>query len=64
MVRIPGVDTMSDKPTAQRLADRRYFALSSDRWQEFCDRLDAPPKDLPHLRRLLEEASVLDLPTA
>ncbi|HZU36893.1 MAG TPA: antitoxin AF2212-like protein [Gemmataceae bacterium] len=29
------------------------FALPADRWEEFCAALDAPPKNIPALRRLL-----------
>lgn len=37
-----------------------HFALPPDRWQAFCEALDAPPKDIPALRRLLTEGSVFD----
>jgi predicted DNA-binding antitoxin AbrB/MazE fold protein len=40
--------------------DKAHFALPPDRWQEFCNALDAPPRDIPSLRKLLTEASVLD----
>lgn len=40
--------------------DRSRFVLPPDRWQTFCDALDAPPRDIPALRRLLTEASVFD----
>jgi predicted DNA-binding antitoxin AbrB/MazE fold protein len=36
------------------------FVLSPDRWRAFCDALDAPPRVIPALRKLLTEASVLD----
>ena len=36
------------------------FVLPPDRWQAFCDALDAPPREIPALRKLLTEASVLD----
>jgi uncharacterized protein (DUF1778 family) len=44
----------------QVLADQLYFTLPSDRWQAFCDALDAPPRDIPALRRLLSKPSVFD----
>ena len=44
----------------QILADQTHFYLSPDKWDEFCVALDAPPKDLPALRRLLTEPSVFD----
>jgi predicted DNA-binding antitoxin AbrB/MazE fold protein len=41
-------------------ADQVQFALPPERWQAFCEALDAPPKDLPALRKLLTEASPFD----
>jgi hypothetical protein len=40
--------------------DQAHFVLPPDRWQAFCDALDAPPKEIAPLRRLLTEPSVLD----
>ena len=40
--------------------DSAQFVLPPDRWQAFCDALDAPPREIPALRKLLTEASVLD----
>jgi uncharacterized protein (DUF1778 family) len=36
------------------LLDRRYFALSEKAFARFVAMLDKPPKDNPHLRRLLK----------
>ncbi len=48
---------------AQRiLADQVHFYLSPKKWDEFCAALDAPPNDLPGLRKLLTEPSVFDEP--
>ena len=44
----------------QILADQTHFYLSPGKWEEFCAALDAPPKDLPALRKLLTEPSVFD----
>ncbi len=44
----------------QILADQVHFYLSSEKWEEFCAALDAPPKDIPALRKLLTEPSVFD----
>jgi predicted DNA-binding antitoxin AbrB/MazE fold protein len=41
-------------------AEQVLFVLPPDRWQAFCDALDAPARDIPALRKLLTEASVLD----
>ncbi|MCI0379847.1 MAG: DUF104 domain-containing protein [Gemmataceae bacterium] len=40
--------------------DRVRFVLPPDRWQAFCDALDAAPKDIPALRKLFTEASLFD----
>jgi len=34
------------------------FSLSAERWQAFCGALDAPPKVLPRLKKLLTQASL------
>ena len=44
------------------LADQVHFYLSPAKWDEFVAALDAPPKDLPLLRKLLTEPSVFDEP--
>ena len=47
----------------ETLADRRHFGLDAERWRSFMAALDAPPRELPRLRRLLSEASVFDRET-
>ncbi|GIL02951.1 MAG: hypothetical protein BroJett030_28500 [Alphaproteobacteria bacterium] len=42
----------------ETLADRRVFQLDAARWAAFIAALDAPPRDLPRLRRLLSEPTV------
>ena len=42
------------------LADQVHFALSPERWDAFCAALDAPPKVIPALRKLLKKPSVFD----
>ena len=37
------------------LADQNEFRLPTDQWEEFCSRLDEPPKVIPALRRLFDE---------
>jgi len=44
----------------ERIADRRIFPLDAKRWEAFIAALDAPPRDLPRLRRLLRNKSILD----
>ena len=41
-------------------AEQVLFVLPTDRWQTFCAALDAAPREIPALRKLLTEASVLD----
>jgi predicted DNA-binding antitoxin AbrB/MazE fold protein len=40
--------------------DETYFVLSPERWEAFCALLDRPPKEIPALRKLLTQPSVLD----
>jgi uncharacterized protein (DUF1778 family) len=44
----------------ETLAERRHFGLDADRWSAFLAALDAPPRDLPRVRRLLQEPTVFD----
>jgi predicted DNA-binding antitoxin AbrB/MazE fold protein len=40
--------------------DQVLFALPPERWQSFCDALDAAPREIPAQRKLLTEASLFD----
>ncbi|MFT4057691.1 MAG: DUF1778 domain-containing protein [Novosphingobium sp.] len=42
----------------EALADRRVFQLSPEKWDAFVEALDAPPRDLPRLRKLLSEPDI------
>jgi uncharacterized protein (DUF1778 family) len=44
----------------ETLADRTRFGLDADRWKAFMEALDAPPREIPRLGRLLKEPSVFD----
>jgi uncharacterized protein (DUF1778 family) len=44
----------------QVLAEQVDILLSSAEWKAFCKALDAPPRSIPALRKLLTEASVFD----
>lgn len=44
----------------QVLAERMHFELAPERWEAFCAALDAPPKEIPALRKLLTEESLFD----
>ena len=53
-----------DTNGAEHAADQVRFVLPPDRWQAFCDALDAPPKEIPALRKLFTEASLFDEPSS
>jgi uncharacterized protein (DUF1778 family) len=44
----------------ETLPDRRYFTLNAEQWAAFQAALDAPPRPLPGLARLLREPSVFE----
>ncbi|MGB7761956.1 MAG: DUF1778 domain-containing protein [Bryobacteraceae bacterium] len=43
-----------------RVEDRRTFVLNAAQWKAFAAALDAPPRPLPRLKRLLEEPGFFD----
>ena len=44
----------------ETLAGRRSFGLNAAQWKEFQAALDAPPRRLPRLERLLKEPGFFD----
>jgi uncharacterized protein (DUF1778 family) len=48
----------------EALADRRHFGLNAEQWEQFLAALDAPPREMPCLDRLLREPSVFEEPDA
>jgi uncharacterized protein (DUF1778 family) len=44
----------------ETLADRTRFGLDAERWTKFLEALDAPPREIPPLARLLQEPSVFE----
>ncbi|MER8885198.1 MULTISPECIES: DUF1778 domain-containing protein [unclassified Mesorhizobium] len=42
----------------ETLADRRSLHLDAEKWVAFMAALDAPTRDLPRLKRLLNEPSI------
>ena len=44
----------------ETLIERRRFELSAEQWAAFMSALDAPPRDLPRLRRLFSEPGPFD----
>lgn len=43
------------------VGDKAHFTLGKERWNAFCAALDAPPRKLFALRKLLTEPSVFDI---
>ncbi len=46
----------------EALPERRSFLLTAVQWEAFMAALDAPPRELPHLRRILDEPSIFETP--
>ena len=44
----------------EALAERRTFGLDAAQWKLFLAALDAPPRSLPRLERLLKEPAFFD----
>lgn len=45
---------------AETLPDRQAFTLDAKRWKAFQEALDAPPRSLPRLSKLLKKPSVIE----
>jgi predicted DNA-binding antitoxin AbrB/MazE fold protein len=53
--------TIDDETTSPVTStDQVHFVLPPDRWQAFCEALDAPPRDIPALRKLLADKGLFD----
>lgn len=48
----------------ETLPDRQRFGLNAEQWRAFQEALDAPPRGLPRLARLLREPGAFDKPKA
>ena len=46
---------------ADTLPDRRRFDLTPEHWKQFQTALDAPPRSLPRLSRLLKKPSIIEI---
>src|SRR5579859_972539 len=44
----------------ETLADRRHFGLNAEQWEAFMAALDAPPRELPRVKRLFSEPSIFE----
>ena len=53
--------TRAYRDAQEILAEQNDFRLSKRQWQAFNEALDAPPKAIPALRRLLAEPGVFDV---
>ena len=42
------------------LAEQTRFGLNDEQWTKFMAALDAPPRELPRLKKLLQEPGVFD----
>ena len=42
------------------LADRRHFGLNAEQWEAFQTALDAPPRPLPRIEKLMQEPGIFD----
>lgn len=42
----------------EALADRRVYQLPPEQWEAFVTALDAPVKDMPRMRKLLNEPGI------
>jgi uncharacterized protein (DUF1778 family) len=47
---------------AETLTERHRFELEAGQWESFMTALDAPPRVVPELQRLLRESSPFDAP--
>ena len=48
---------------AETLPDRQRFGLDTERWAAFMAALDAPPRALPRLAKLLRDPSPFEMKT-
>ena len=53
-------DPMTKRKPKQDPADRTQFSLNAEQWEQFQAALDAPVRDMPRLRALLEAPSCFD----
>jgi len=44
----------------ETLTDRRHFGLNAEQWEAFMAALDAPPRELPRVKRLFSEPSIFE----
>ena len=42
------------------LANRRYFGLNAEQWEAFQTALDASPRTLPRIEKLMQEPGIFD----
>jgi uncharacterized protein (DUF1778 family) len=42
------------------MAEQRVFVMSAEKWEKFQAALDAPPRDIPRMKRLMQEPSFFE----
>lgn len=42
------------------ITEQCHFFLREEKWEELCRRLDSPPHDIPALRKLFSEKTILE----
>jgi uncharacterized protein (DUF1778 family) len=47
----------------ETLAERQWFGLTAERWDEFMAALDAPARELPRIKALFDTPSLFEGPT-
>lgn len=48
------------KAAQEAILAQTHFFLSEEKWIQFCEILDRPPKEIPALRKLLTEPTIFD----
>lgn len=54
------MSTENEKPIDQEFAESTPIIIPAECWEDFCKWLNAPPRELPRLKRLLQEPSVFN----
>lgn len=44
----------------QVVAEQYHFSLDKEKWEKLCQALDQPPRDIPALRKLGSEQTILE----
>lgn len=44
----------------QAVAEQCHFSLDEEKWAKLCEALDQPPREIPALRQLFSEKTILE----